>query len=118
MSGIEVRTQDGKACLQLASPDGDEMSVAMPPELAYAVAANLLSAADSLVGSSLGPEECVGDETMAYWDYWRQHMKQRRPDLYEEFDEAEGDFLGWRYQDDHRVVTPEEFAGYRKRCGS
>lgn len=48
------------------------------------------------------------------WDYWRKHMKAHRPDLEEDFDEAEGDFLGWRYKDTGRCMTPDVFAEYRR----
>tara|TARA_Y100000310_G_scaffold345523_1_gene465962 strand:+ start:574 stop:822 length:249 start_codon:yes stop_codon:yes gene_type:complete len=44
------------------------------------------------------------------WDYAREVVKgQNRLKWYEEFDEAEGDFLGWRRWPSHNTVSFMEF---------
>lgn len=47
--------------------------------------------------------------TWVDWNYWRTVVAKERPDLYEDFDEAEGDFLGWRYKETDNAMSYEDF---------
>jgi len=43
------------------------------------------------------------------WEKWRRVLSLTRPDLYEDIDESEGVFMGWRYHFNHEPVTFSEF---------
>jgi len=44
------------------------------------------------------------------WNKARKVVKELRDDWYEEFDEAEGGFMGWRKIKNNNVVSFKEFS--------
>ncbi len=51
------------------------------------------------------------------WDRARVVVSEKRRDWYEEFDEAEGGFMGWRKIKGHSPISFLSFAKWLKRSG-
>ena len=46
------------------------------------------------------------------WEKAREIVKKRKKEWFEDIDEAEGDFLGWKKNKSHNIVTFKEFCSW------
>jgi len=48
------------------------------------------------------------------WDHAKEVVAKEKPNWYEDYDEAEGIFMGWRKKKNHNSVTFSEFIKWWK----